>query len=106
MLVGAIALTLVIIAAGVWAATRSDRTGSTKPVLSASSAGTAKVPDLVGQTVGNAMKQLQDDGLLLGALEKIRNANVSVGVVVAQTPASGSTLPLGFKVNVVVSSGP
>jgi eukaryotic-like serine/threonine-protein kinase len=65
----------------------------------------ATVPDVVGQTEQAASTTLRNAGLTPSP-SLATSATVATGHIVSQTPAPGSRVESGARVNIVVSSGP
>jgi serine/threonine-protein kinase len=65
-----------------------------------------RVPALSGMTLDQAKKTLEDAGLKLGSSSERPDQFVRAGLVLTQDPASGTQVPPGFSVHVVLSSGP
>lgn len=63
------------------------------------------MPNLVGQKVADAQKQLASRGLGLKILDKVYDATPT-GSIVRQSPASGVQLKTGQDAHVIVSLGP
>ena len=63
------------------------------------------VPSVVGQTEQSAFATLRADGLE-PVSKPVHSANKPAGEVIAQSPASGESVPKGSKVELEVSSGP
>jgi hypothetical protein len=64
------------------------------------------VPRLKGKTLAQAKAALVRGRCKLGRVRKAKSKKIKKGRVVSQTPAAGRSLPLGSKVNVVLSDGP
>jgi len=64
-----------------------------------------EVPDVVGRTLEDASFILKSEGLNLGEVGKVNDAEVPEGVVVAQSPESGKRIKLGQRVDIAISSG-
>ncbi|PKQ27208.1 MAG: serine/threonine protein kinase [Actinobacteria bacterium HGW-Actinobacteria-4] len=63
------------------------------------------VPNVVGQTEGNATNRLQADGFVV-AVQTVSSETVSSGRVISQNPSAGAQEPNGATVTIVVSTGP
>jgi beta-lactam-binding protein with PASTA domain len=74
-------------------------------LLLSQSASKATVPDVVGQTEQAASTTLRNAGLTPSP-SLATSAAVATGHIVSQTPAPGSRVESGARVNIVVSSGP
>ena len=64
------------------------------------------VPNLVGMTQSAAQSAITGAGLVLGTVTQQSSSTVASGVVISQTPSSGTQVAAGASVNLVVSSGP
>ncbi|MBQ7248369.1 MAG: Stk1 family PASTA domain-containing Ser/Thr kinase [Lachnospiraceae bacterium] len=64
-----------------------------------------KVPELGGLTLDEAVRKLQDAGLLLGDMDEEFDDDHDEGTVCGQSPSSGSPVARNTKVNVVISLG-
>jgi serine/threonine-protein kinase len=62
------------------------------------------MPNLVGQTIGNATQTLVNDGLLIGRTSLVAS-NQPSGTVIATTPLSGANVKKGQAVELKVSLG-
>lgn len=67
---------------------------------------TVSVPDVTQMTPDQARAELEQAGLALGSREVQYNDTVASGKIVSQHPEAKLMIPLGTKVNVVVSNGP
>ena len=67
--------------------------------------GTVPVPNVVGQTQGNAIAAIQGAGLTVGTITQATSATVLAGNVISQDPLAGINVALGSPVSFVVSSG-
>lgn len=67
---------------------------------------TGTVPNVVGQTEAAATTSLTGAGFIKGTVTTANHATVAVGLVISQSPASGTTQTLGSAVALVVSLGP
>ena len=65
---------------------------------------TVPVPNVVGQTQGNAIAAIQAAGLAVSITQE-SSATVPAGSVISQNPVSGTNAALGSTVAIVVSSG-
>ncbi len=59
------------------------------------------VPGVIGMPLAAARTQILDAGCSVGTVRRIRDRQ-HIGIVVAQSPASGTTLPRGGRVNLTV----
>ncbi|MEG2788077.1 MAG: Stk1 family PASTA domain-containing Ser/Thr kinase [Romboutsia sp.] len=67
----------------------------------------AEVPNVVGSTLGEAKNILKDNKLELGKISYEYNERFEEGIVLRQSPKSGTgTIEEGYKIDVVVSRGP
>ncbi len=64
----------------------------------------ASVPDVVGKQAGDAVRELQDAGFVLGDSTETTDTDVPVGAVVEQTPEGGAKAEKGSAVSIVVST--
>ncbi len=78
-----------------------------KPAILKVSRGSEKntLPDLRGQTQEQAVSRLQENGFVVGEIQKI-NHERPAGVVIAQTPAAPASVSPGRSVGLLVSLGP
>jgi hypothetical protein len=58
------------------------------------------VPGVVGMTLDAARAKIVDAGCSVGTIKRVRS--MQVGIVLAQSPAPGTTLPAGSRVNLTV----
>jgi beta-lactam-binding protein with PASTA domain/predicted Ser/Thr protein kinase len=79
--------------------------GSTVTVLVSSGPPPVKVPDLSGESLSAAEATLTNDGLAVGTVVK-KTSTQSPGTVLSQSPASGSSLRAGGKVDLTVAREP
>ncbi|HMD67985.1 MAG TPA: PASTA domain-containing protein [Chitinivibrionales bacterium] len=63
----------------------------------------ADMPNLIGESLLDAKKKIEDSGLKLGKLDYKANATLSPGTVISQSVPPGSSVPLQSAVNIVVS---
>jgi serine/threonine-protein kinase len=63
----------------------------------------ADVPNLIGESLLDAKKKIEESGLTLGKIDYKNNATLSPGTVVSQSVPPGSSVALKSAVNVVVS---
>lgn len=68
--------------------------------------GPVTVPNVVNQTQSAATTAINGAGLSVGTVVQQSSATVAAGSVVSQSPASGTGVPAGSAVNLVVSTGP
>ena len=64
-----------------------------------------KVPNVVGRTLEDASFILKNDGLELGDVGKVNDSKIPEGEVVDQSPKRGTSVPLGERVDLTISSG-
>jgi beta-lactam-binding protein with PASTA domain len=64
------------------------------------------VPPLTGDTQATAVSTLTAFGLTTGTVTTQSSATVAAGIVLSQNPTAGATVPAGWSVDLVVSSGP
>lgn len=64
-----------------------------------------KVPNVVGKTLDDATYMLENEGLSLGEVGKVNDSETPEGEVMEQSPRRGSSVPLGERVDVTISSG-
>lgn len=64
------------------------------------------VPNVVGLSDADARTAITNAGLAVGAVTAVYNRLVPIGVVLTQSPAAGTTVPLLYPVSVVESAGP
>ena len=63
----------------------------------------AAVPNLVGETLLDAKKQIADNGLVLGKLDYQNSGTLAAGTIISQSLSPGSSVPLESQINIVVS---
>jgi eukaryotic-like serine/threonine-protein kinase len=63
----------------------------------------ADVPNLIGESLLDAKKKIEESGLELGKLDYKNNATLSPGTVISQSVPPGSSVALKSAINVVVS---
>jgi beta-lactam-binding protein with PASTA domain/predicted Ser/Thr protein kinase len=80
--------------------------GSVITLLVSSGPAPVHVPDVVGETVEAAEATLTNAELALGVVTKQVSSSQPAGTVLAQTPATGSSVRAGTKVNVTVAKAP
>jgi serine/threonine-protein kinase len=64
-----------------------------------------KVPNVVGDTLEDATFKLKNEGLDVGDVTKVNDADTPEGIIVNQSPKRGESVPLGERVDVTISSG-
>ncbi|HTX32991.1 MAG TPA: Stk1 family PASTA domain-containing Ser/Thr kinase [Solirubrobacteraceae bacterium] len=80
---------------------------STPVTLTVSSGpGSVTVPQLMGNTVGQAKALLAQAGLKAGPIEHQSNSTTPNGEVIESSPGVDQSVPAGSKVTLIVSSGP
>ena len=80
--------------------------GSTVTVVVSSGPAPVHVPDAVGQSRAAAEAAFGTAGLTVGTVTQQVSASQTPGTVLSQSPAAGSTLHFGAKVNLVVAQAP
>jgi len=65
----------------------------------------ATVPNLVGETLADAKKLLDDDGLKVGRIDIKYSSTSQPGSVLSQSLSPGANVPLGSPVNLIVCAG-
>ncbi|MBN1307694.1 MAG: PASTA domain-containing protein, partial [Chitinispirillaceae bacterium] len=63
----------------------------------------AEVPNLVGESLKTAKRQIVESGLMVGAISYQNNPSLLPGTIISQSAAPGSNVPLESKLNLVVS---
>jgi serine/threonine-protein kinase len=63
----------------------------------------ADMPNLIGESLLDAKKKIEDGDLKLGKIEYKSNGTLSPGTVMSQSVPPGSSVPLGAAVDIVVS---
>jgi beta-lactam-binding protein with PASTA domain len=63
----------------------------------------ADVPNLIGESLLDAKKKIEECGLTLGKIDYKNNATLSPGTVISQSVPPGSSVALKSAINVVVS---
>jgi Dockerin type I domain/PASTA domain len=64
------------------------------------------VPGVVGMTQSAANASITAAGLRLGTLTQQHSTSVTTGIVISESPITGTSVAAGSAVNIVVSSGP
>jgi len=80
--------------------------GSSVKVLVSGGPAQTSVPDVVGQSRTGAESALTNAKLAVGEITKETSTEQSPGTVLEQSPAAGSSLPVGGKVNLTVAQAP
>jgi beta-lactam-binding protein with PASTA domain/predicted Ser/Thr protein kinase len=80
--------------------------GSVITLLVSSGPAPVHVPDVVGETVEAAEATLTNAELVLGGVTKQVSSSQPAGTVLAQSPATGSSVRAGTKVSVTVAKAP
>jgi beta-lactam-binding protein with PASTA domain len=80
--------------------------GSAVTVIVSSGPASVHVPDTVGESRTAAEASLQSVGLTVGAITQQVSAGQSPGTVLSQSPAAGTSVRVGGKVNLVVAQAP
>jgi serine/threonine-protein kinase len=63
----------------------------------------ADMPNLIGESLLDAKKKIEDSDLKLGTIGYKNNGTLSPGTVMSQSVSPGSSVPLGAAVDIVVS---
>jgi serine/threonine-protein kinase len=63
----------------------------------------AEVPNLVGESIAEAKKKIEESGLAIGSISYQNNPSLLPGTIVSQSESPGSKIPLDSKINLVVS---
>lgn len=80
--------------------------GSTIEVVISSGSEEFPVPPVVGATLDDARRAIEDAGLTVGTIEMRADADFEENTVMEQDPSAGVEVGNGTPVNLVVSSGP
>jgi hypothetical protein len=64
------------------------------------------VPNVVGDNVAEATAAFTAAGLTLGSVTNVNNATTDAGLILSQSPAAGTSQPIGTPINLTVSLGP
>jgi beta-lactam-binding protein with PASTA domain/PKD repeat protein len=80
--------------------------GSSVDLLVSSGPPPIPAPNLVGQTESDAIITLNALGLNPGSLDRIYSGTVTAGIIISQTPTSGTPVAPGSAINVKISLGP
>ena len=80
--------------------------GSAVLLLVAAVSGNVTVPNVVNLTQAAAQSAITGAGLTVGTVSTQSSPTVPAGIVMAQNPAAGNSVPPGSPVDIVVSSGP
>jgi len=62
-----------------------------------------EIPSLKGRTVGGARQMLEQLGLVLGDIRKGTDDNAADGAILRQSPAAGTKVAKGQKVDLVIN---
>src|SRR5438067_198989 len=81
-----------------------EKTSAVKLFVS-SGPGVTTVPDVAGKPVDQAIRELRKHGLFANTSFE-HSSSVSKGLVISTTPVALSQVPVGSRVQVIVSSGP
>ncbi len=79
--------------------------GSTVTLTVSTGASTVPVTDVKGQSQEEARQHLQDDGLVVGSVDRVDDPNTPKDHVVSTDPAIGTSVAKGSAVKLVLSSG-
>jgi len=79
--------------------------GSTVAVVVSAGPSAVAVPELTGRTEAQALRALQDAGLLVGELDRVPDPRVAEGSVVRSDPSVGASAEPGSAVDLVLSDG-
>ncbi|MBV9415711.1 MAG: Stk1 family PASTA domain-containing Ser/Thr kinase, partial [Solirubrobacterales bacterium] len=82
------------------------RDGSTVSLTVSSGPGNATVPPVVGETLAQAKSSLEAVSLKPGSELKQSSSDVDAGRVIDSSPPAGSSVQVGSKVTLIVSTGP
>jgi serine/threonine-protein kinase len=63
------------------------------------------VPHVVSDTLEDAKRKLEAEGLVVGEVKEQASATVKAGFIISQDPAAASKVEVGTKVNLVISTG-
>ena len=74
--------------------------------VSSGSQAPVKNPNVVGMSLADATATLVNTGLAVGFVSKQTSNIVKEGLIISQNPLMTALIPLGWKVNLVVSLGP
>ncbi|MGH8549812.1 MAG: PASTA domain-containing protein [Methylococcales bacterium] len=88
------------------AAGASVTAGSAVDLVVSSGSVPVSVPDVVGQTQVAAQTTITNAGLVVGTITTAASTTVSAGLVISQSPSSGTQVLSGSSVSLIVSSGP
>ena len=80
--------------------------GSTVTLTVSSGPANVVVPSLIGQSQGQAGQALGAAQLNLGSITSVSSTQYPAGIVVASSPAAGTSVPPGSSVAISVSTGP
>jgi eukaryotic-like serine/threonine-protein kinase len=80
--------------------------GSPVVVIVSSGPAPVKVPDVIGQSLSAAEATLTNAGLAVGTVTKRTSSSQSPGTVLAQSPATGTSVKAESKVNLTVAQAP
>jgi serine/threonine-protein kinase len=82
------------------------KTGSSVSLTVSSGPGNTPVPTLVGETVDQAKSALQVASLKPGKTLKQSSTSYAKGHVIDSSPVAGTSVPIGSRVALIVSTGP
>ena len=80
--------------------------GSTVDLVISTGPPPVAVPDVVGQAQATAETTIVAAGLVVGTVTTAPSATVPAGDVISQSPPGGTSVPLGWAVDLVISLGP
>ncbi|MFA7076967.1 MAG: protein kinase [Syntrophomonas sp.] len=84
---------------------RKVKAGSEIEVVISEGAEQVKVPNISGVSINDATTRLANRDLNLGNIDPVYDEKYADGIVISQDPLADVSVPVGTKVNVVVSKG-
>ena len=64
----------------------------------------AEVPNVIGETLAEAKKRIEENGLFVGKIENKINASSRPGSVISQSISPGTNAPIESSINLVISA--
>ena len=80
--------------------------GSTVALTVSSGPGNTTVPTVIGETVAQAKTNIESQSLKVGSVQHQSSTAFAAGRVIDSSPSAGTSVPVGSKVTLIVSTGP
>ena len=80
--------------------------GSTITLIISKGTEKVSVPSVTGRLESEAKSIIENAGLSVGTIREVSSDQYEAGYVISQTPDSGTSVTVGTKVDIVVSTGP